>query len=67
MCKQFETLLHIVVEEPEMKLSVLAEMLAEADREYQVGRERKAKEARLTKYKQVRRQLVEVSVLNPAG
>jgi len=67
MCKQFETLLHIVVEEPEMKLSVLAEMLAEADREYQVGRERKAKEARLTKYKQVRRQLVEVSVFNPAG
>jgi non-ribosomal peptide synthetase component F len=64
MCRQFETLLQIVVAEPEVKLSALNDMLAEADREYQIGREAKAKEARLMKYKQVKRQLVEIPLIN---
>jgi hypothetical protein len=58
---QLELLLGVVVAEPEAKLSVLKVRLAETERDYQTARERTAREARLTKYKQVKRKAVEES------
>jgi acyl carrier protein len=59
MGKQLEMLLSIVLAEPETKLSVVQERLAEAERDNQAMRERKAKEARLMKFQQVKRKAVD--------
>jgi len=58
MTRQLTTLLSEIVATPNARLSELEERLEAAEREYQSGRERKAKEARLTRYKEVKRKEV---------
>jgi len=53
MSRQLETLIRIVIADPDAKLSDIKEKLEEAEKESQTRRERKAKEARLIKYKQI--------------
>jgi non-ribosomal peptide synthetase component F len=55
MNRQLEMLLLMVIEEPDARLSDLEEKLAEAEKKNQTRRERKVKETRLAKYKEVKR------------
>jgi len=59
MLSLFETLLNAIAVQSEVKLSVLKEMLNTADKEWQIAKEQELKEARLLKFKNVKRKAIE--------
>jgi non-ribosomal peptide synthetase component F len=64
---QLEAVLQATVTQPESRLNALVAVQAEFDREHQNKRETEVKEARLLKYKHVKRKLVDESELRDAG
>jgi non-ribosomal peptide synthetase component F len=59
MLSLFETLLNAIAVQSEVKLSVLKEMLNTADQQWQIAKEQELKEARLLKFKNVKRKAIE--------
>ena len=59
MLSLFETLLNAIAVQSEVKLSVLKEMLNTADKQWQIAKEQELKEARLLKFKNVKRKAIE--------
>jgi len=54
LSSQLENLLQEIVKQPDMRLSALAEVLAQADKQYQAGREKDYKNSVQQKFKQAR-------------
>ncbi|MDZ7967874.1 MAG: amino acid adenylation domain-containing protein [Nostoc sp. DedSLP03] len=59
MLGHFETLVRTVVAQPEIKLNALEEVLADADRQQQIAKEKELKETRLQKFKNIKRKVSE--------
>ena len=59
MLSLFETLLNAIAVQSEVKLSVLKEILNTADEQWQLAKEQELKEARLLKFKNVKRKAIE--------
>jgi hypothetical protein len=58
MANHFETLLGSIITQPDVKLKRLGEILDEEDRQHQIIKEKKSKEASLLKLKTVKRKVV---------
>jgi non-ribosomal peptide synthetase component F len=61
MSSQLETLLHEIIKEPGGRLSLLEEVLAQADKQHQAGRESDYKNSIQQRFKQAKHKLARVS------
>lgn len=59
--KHFETILHHVVAQPDIRLNTLKEILAEIDKQQRIIKQKEQKEANLQKLKKVRRKSIRLS------
>lgn len=62
MLGHFKTLVHTVVAQPQIRLKALEEILVEADRQQQIVKQKKLREIRTQKFKNVQRRVIEQTI-----